>query len=229
MLGGAAVLFGSGLAVHSGISGLTQEEIALLDPMDLGSLDRTATNHYSAEAKYTSDALVAAGSLGAALWMTNHHMRKDALTIGVMGIETVGWTTGLAQLTKSLVSRIRPFVYNPAAHLADKQERDARYSFFSGHTSLTAALGTFSASIFSAYYPGSRWKPLVWTAALTLPALTGYMRFLAGKHFPTDIITGYAIGAAIGLLVPSLHKTRDYDTSWSVTLGPLGGSLAYAF
>ena len=39
-----------------------------------------------------------------------------------------------------------------------------------------------------------------------LPAVTGYLRFKAGKHFPTDIIVGYGVGATIGYLVPELHK-----------------------
>jgi membrane-associated phospholipid phosphatase len=29
----------------------------------------------------------------------------------------------------------------------------------------------------------------------------------AGKHFPTDVLTGVLVGGAVGTLVPYLHRT----------------------
>jgi membrane-associated phospholipid phosphatase len=37
-------------------------------------------------------------------------------------------------------------------------------------------------------------------------ALTGFSRVNTGHHFATDVITGFAIGAAVGYLVPALHR-----------------------
>ena len=42
---------------------------------------------------------------------------------------------------------------------------------------------------------------------LAIPAWTGIERYLAGKHFPTDIIPGYIFGAACGFFIPHLHRT----------------------
>ncbi|MEM9023429.1 MAG: phosphatase PAP2 family protein, partial [Bacteroidota bacterium] len=74
----------------------------------------------------------------------------------------------------------------------------------------------------------------------TVPATTGLMRVLAGKHFPTDVITGYAVGGAIGFLVPHLHRKRadkeatsDGGFSWTPSLLPgatgLGMNMSYRF
>jgi len=43
-----------------------------------------------------------------------------------------------------------------------------------------------------------------WAAAV--PAAVGYFRMEAGKHFLTDVLLGYSIGATVGVLVPELHK-----------------------
>ncbi len=37
----------------------------------------------------------------------------------------------------------------------------------------------------------------------------GYLRMKAGVHYPTDVIAGYTPGAAIGLIIPVLHKNNQ--------------------
>ena len=37
-------------------------------------------------------------------------------------------------------------------------------------------------------------------------ATTGYLRYAAGRHYPTDILAGAAMGAFVGYIVPSLHE-----------------------
>jgi len=39
-----------------------------------------------------------------------------------------------------------------------------------------------------------------------MPAVTGYLRYEAGRHFPTDILGGYALGALTGVLIPIMHR-----------------------
>ena len=48
----------------------------------------------------------------------------------------------------------------------------------------------------------------LWSGAVLIPATAAYLRVQSGKHFPTDVMAGYAVGAAIGWLVPHLHKTK---------------------
>jgi membrane-associated phospholipid phosphatase len=87
-------------------------------------------------------------------------------------------------------------------------ESDARKSFFSGHSSMTACNTFFAAKIWSDMHPNSKLKPWVWTAAAAVPAYAALQRVQAGKHYPSDVIVGLAVGAAMGYLIPQIHLTR---------------------
>jgi membrane-associated phospholipid phosphatase len=39
--------------------------------------------------------------------------------------------------------------------------------------------------------------------------VTGLSRINTHNHFPTDAIVGYIVGAAIGYLIPELHKYEN--------------------
>jgi len=93
---------------------------------------------------------------------------------------------GLTSLTKRVTLRPRPLVYNELVPFSDKQQKNSRYAFFSGHASVSAANSIFAAKVFSDYFPDSKWKPIVWSAAILIPTSTAYLRVKAGKHYPTD-------------------------------------------
>ena len=114
------------------------------------------------------------------------------------------------------VQRPRPCSYQPERRYREglscsPTDDDAYLSFFSGHTATTAALSaTATYMAFREDDGGSR-------GAFTLAgglALTGFVaaeRMRAGKHFPTDVLTGAAVGAAVGVLVPHLHHVSRGD------------------
>ena len=93
--------------------------------------------------------------------------------------------------------------------------KSARFAFFSGHTSVTASNFFFTAKVFSDYFPDSKLKPYIWSVAAIAPAITAYLIVKAGRHYKTDVITGYAVGAAIGFLVPHLHRKKS-SKKWTV-------------
>ena len=134
--------------------------------------------------------------------------RGEGFAIAGMALQTLFITDATTNTIKAMAKRFRPYTYNPDVPTKAKLNSGARYSFVSGHTSITAAFGFFSAKVYSDLYPESPWKPVVWTIGATIPAVTGYLRYRAGKHFPTDIIGGYILGAATGFLVPHLHKKK---------------------
>jgi undecaprenyl-diphosphatase len=102
------------------------------------------------------------------------------LAAGAAGVALYKWL-------KASTSRPRPY----QAHTAIRAGADPldRFSFPSGHA-LHAA--SFSILIV-AYYPGLAW--LVAPFALLVAA----SRLVLGLHYPTDVLAGAAIGAALAL------------------------------
>jgi len=98
----------------------------------------------------------------------------------------------LYSLLKHLFVRERPFIthtaIDPAAAPLD------RYSFPSGHT-LHAVSFAWQAS---AHFPELAW------VLLPLAALIAGSRVVLGLHYPTDVVAGAAIGAALAELGSAL-------------------------
>ena len=112
--------------------------------------------------------------------------------------------TGLTNVVKRTVARPRPFVYGLPAGTQALQEDASYASFFSGHSSMTFAVGFAAARSFA---PGqSRKRTFVRYAVATgLAATTGALRVAARKHFPSDVLAGAAAGATVGLYTARVH------------------------
>ena len=194
------------------LQGFTEAELAALDASGIPAWDRWSLNRWDETAGHRSDLLfysAAAWSSAAVLlpaWKEKNVWAS--VPTAVMWVEMNALTLVATDLTKNLVSRPRPFTYFSGAPLEARMDFDARKSFFSGHTSMTAANSFYAAKVYADMYPDSKWKPWVWTAAALLPAVTAQQRMAAGKHFFTDVLVGYGVGALIGWGVPQLHLQR---------------------
>jgi hypothetical protein len=208
VLGSTAILFGLGFWADQGYEPLTPEEIAALDPESINWFDRSATRRYSPGAAKASDVMLYATMAAPLSLALTDQGSKQPGTLGLMYLETYALQGGLTYLAKNLFSRTRPYVYNddPEIPMALKMEKTSRRSFYSGHTSTAFASMVFLASVFERLYPDSSARGWVWGGCLTAAATTGYLRYAAGRHYPTDILVGAAMGAFVGYLVPSLHE-----------------------
>jgi membrane-associated phospholipid phosphatase len=225
---GGAALSGTSLYLQSRVTPLTTAQLSNLDVNAIPKFDRWVAGRWNTTAKYASDILVPSAFLAALCNFGEPKVRQDWKTVTVMGIETGLIAFGLNNSTKSLALRTRPFLYGGAAPMDEKLKPDARFSFFSGHTTFSAAACFFGAKVYFDYHPTSKWRPVVGAAAALIPAGIGTLRMIAGKHFPTDVLVGYAVGAATGILVPALHKTgRKTDVSLVPTLGGAGLYLSF--
>ena len=225
LIGVGALTLTSGQIIESNTTILSISDINNLNPNNVNSFDRNAIYNFSESARKTSDYLLYGSMLAPLSLLLDKKVRQDWVTVGVMGVEVLMITYGVTPTTKASVLRTRPFTYNPDVSLELKQEPDARYSFFSGHTAVSASVTFFAAKVFSDMNPDSKWKPLVWVGAAVIPAATGWARVEAGKHFPTDVITGYVVGAAIGYFIPVLHLKKD-DSKASLSLEPHSNGMA---
>jgi len=193
---------------------VTLEELALLDRNDVSAFDRGATNNYSSKAQTISDVMLFSGATIPIFTLFSNKCRQETKSIALMTVETVLITNGLTNITKSIAKRYRPFNYNPEVPDNIKLGKSSRLSFFSGHASVTSSLCVMSAKILTDLNPNMKHKGLVWGSALLFPATIGYLRYEAGKHFPTDVITGYAVGAVIGYIIPTIHMSDRVDLSY---------------
>lgn len=190
---------------------VTLDELALLDRNNVNSFDRGATDNYSSRAQTISDVMLFSGATIPMFTLFSNNCRQETKSIAFMTVETVLITNGLTNITKSIAKRYRPFNYNPNVPEDIKLGKSSRLSFFSGHASVTSSLCVMSAKILTDLNPNMKYKGLVWGASLLFPATIGYLRYEAGKHFPTDVITGYVVGAAVGYLIPTIHMSDRVD------------------
>jgi len=201
-------------------------DIGLLSKADISRFDRWAANNSSGTAQSVSDIfLYSSVSLPFFIYLSSNS-RGNELDIGIMAFETFLITNGITNIFKGSFNRFRPLAYNEDFDLEGKLTRGTRHSFISGHASNTAALSFFTAKVLLDLHPELNNKYLVWIPTILIPATISYLRVEAGKHFPTDVIAGYALGAAVGYLIPTLHKHKNIDLSIS-PLGGLGLSMIF--
>lgn len=206
---------------------LTLADIAAADANDVNGFDRFATTYWSPRADHVSDVGLVIGLVAPAALLGSKNGRSELGTIALMVAEGGFATLGLTNFTKITALRTRPFVYNAAAPLQEKLDVDARFSFFSGHTSLTTFGAFFTAKVLHDLHPEANWRVATWSGAAAISALTGYLRIRAGRHFPTDVLAGLAVGAGIGWLVPQIHKSKAGNLS--LYPAPQGLGMAWRF
>ncbi|UYZ58825.1 phosphatase PAP2 family protein [Hymenobacter latericus] len=206
-----ALLVTTGVAFNQGRQdeGLTDEEVAALRRDDVNRFDRFAAGNYDPTAKRISDyPFYASFAAPLVLALADGDVRSKAGQVGVLYLETLSVTGALFTVATAAVPRSRPLAYstNPELTISQRGNNNSTNSFFAGHTAATATNTFFVAKVFHDFHPESAARPYVWAAAAAVPAAVGYLRLKAGKHFLSDNLVGYAVGAASGILVPQLHK-----------------------
>jgi membrane-associated phospholipid phosphatase len=203
-LGG--LTYGISIPLQKKVDPLSPEQLEGLDPLLLRRFERVSTWQDSELARLGSDIGLRASVLTPLALLGDPRSRSEFGTISVMWLETLLVNNGITRLVKASARRARPYAYNPMTGEELKVEPETRLSFFSGHTSNSAAACFFTAQTLTNNRPGMQNKGLVWASAAALPALTGLLRIKAGRHFPTDVVVGYGVGALIGIVVPNLHR-----------------------
>jgi membrane-associated phospholipid phosphatase len=211
----SAAVFGAGFLVQGldYAKPYSEEDIINNPPKieDINSFDRSSADNWSPTIGQASDYVLYTTALLPALFLSEHHTGRDIKVLLVMYAEVFTFNYGATEIAKNFSKRARPYVYNEDLPLSTRTGSDSRKSFFSGHTSQTAAACFYFAKVIHDYHPDFRrgYKIGLWTFAAAVPAVNGYLRVKAGKHFPTDVISGYVVGAASGLLIPQLHRTKS--------------------
>ena len=143
-----------------------------------------------------------------------------ALVDAMMYAQSLSLTLAFTDVTKIAVRRPRPSAYSCGGSCTST---DLDLSFFSGHSSTVAdvaATATYLAFVRSPH-TARPWITLI--AGTLLTSFVSYERVRAGAHFPTDVIAGSAAGAAIGVLVPHMHRHETEQPATWVGLAPAQG------
>jgi hypothetical protein len=226
IIGSGTVVGVTALVLDRSLQPLTQQEVDQLSRGSVNRFDRSATYRYSVSSSRASDILYGVALAAPAAFFSQSAVRRDWQTVTLMYLETFGWVGATTEFAKVSVQRLRPLVYNPDVPFDSKSSSESRKSFFSGHSSVAFASAVFISTVYGDYNPDSKWKPYVWAGSLLTAGVVGLLRYEAGAHYPTDILTGAAVGSAIGYAIPWLHRTEK--ESASLTPGVPGADIGFS-
>jgi membrane-associated phospholipid phosphatase len=207
-------------------------EIQTLSAGSINRFDRSATSYWNPKADRFSDAITLGFMAAPALLLVpnvkNREYRQAAI-LALMYAEVVLLTYGLTEFTKNLDLRIRPYMYNSALSLNEKQDLaatgDARRSFYSLHAALVFGTAAFTSKTLIDLYGWNAQTRWIIAGAGSLALSVSALRFYSGQHFPTDIVAGALMGGLTGYVVPLFHKKAATKVSFNF----LGNSFRLAY
>jgi membrane-associated phospholipid phosphatase len=201
--GDVAVVTGAGLLTVAGA--LAHPPAAACAPCnsaDLIGFDRGVIDWNSTGARRGSDVLLISVVGGAALasvaGLEPARARGDAAVLAT----ALSVTTAATEWLKVGIHRARPALYRSGAVEAAAVHEN-RESFPSGHASVAFAAATAYATLAARQHlpHATRNSILLYVGAVSVSVL----RVAGGKHFPTDVLGGAALGTGIGWTVARLH------------------------
>lgn len=207
---------------------LDENQINALDKNDIWSFDRNVFSQSYPAPSYVysvSDWGLWMSYISPALLFLDQEIRENWLDVTLLYFETQAINLNIyAWGGPVFTKRVRPLVYMEDESIDYKLGEGTTDSFFSGHASMTAGASFFIAKVLSDYHPelGAK-KWLIYGAALIPPAFIGYYRYRGFMHFPSDILLGTAVGAAVGVSIPHLHKIRKKRNK-NISIVPFTGS-----
>ena len=172
------------------------------DPGTLPGVDRWALRSVSATGDVASD-VVLAGVAGFTAFAGLHGLPAQQWRGNFAVFASVAsWTGATTEWLKVLVRRKRPVLYTTDAVTA-ASDPENQQSLPSLHASLAFGAATSYLVIARRQHLPHRTRNtiLLYAGAVGVAAL----RVVAGKHFPTDVLAGAALGSAVGWLVPTIH------------------------
>ena len=199
----------AGGAVIAGGGAITRPPLAACapcDPADLPAIDRGVIDWHSGFARGASDVLVLGVAGGALLGATRNLPAARARGDAVVLANALTWTAAATEWIKVAAHRARPALYRSGAPDA-ATSADNRKSFPSGHTAIAFAAATAYTTLAARQQlpHAQRNAVLLYSGAV----IVGTLRVAGGKHFPTDVLTGAALGAAVGWLTARLHPVAS--------------------
>ena len=208
----ALVWLGLALSRPTFLNPYCGEEPALCSYESVNALDRISlgvqipnADEFSYTTQYTAGAVAFAVPL---IWSTSQAIIGKLTPFGLISVwitdlilltEVTIWNGAATEVSHHFTHRPRPFVYvQPGVHGTNPSHY---VSFYSGHTSFSAAI--IVAGFFILLARKAPLFLLILYSALgeALIFSTGYLRIMAARHFLSDVICGIFFGAFVAFWV----------------------------
>ena len=196
----------------------TVAEMEALDEKNVPGIDRWAAGMENKKIDDFSNNLFYGSLLFPAFLFIVKDIRKDAAMISFLYLETFAITGLLYTGSTYFIDRYRPEAYRNHIPQSDKTSGNYRNAFFAGHPALVGTASFFAAKVYADYHPYSKGKYYVYGGAALATAGMIYMRHIAGKHFPTDLLVGTLVGVVVPHAVLHFHKkAANKDRAWNLS------------
>lgn len=200
------VKIGGGLALHAGVNLLMEHNHwgGPIRTWEVPVLDGLAQYRLAPKTARVSDGM-AMGTAVAAGVLTLALPKNQRTEYMVVGLQNVWLTANITQTVKVLAARNRPYTQAPGFVSGSP---DDHYSFFSGHSSITASVATTALMVALNQRDLVSWGRPAAYAAGGLALTTAALRIAAGKHYPSDVVTGLLVGIGVSIINTKLHETQ---------------------
>ena len=170
----------------------------------LGPIDNWAQTTLNDRTARVSDGMALSTALAAG--MITLALPKNQQTQYIqLAVQNVWITANITQTVKMLALRNRPYTQTPGFV---SSKTDDHFSFFSGHSAITATAAT-TAIMMALNQPNmSTWGKAAAYSAGGLALTTAILRIGAGKHYPSDVVTGILVGVAVAVINTKLHEAN---------------------
>jgi membrane-associated phospholipid phosphatase len=125
----------------------------------------------------------------------NYYDENSSVLMGLSEGLSAGLTFGL----KNIFKRDRPFAVLSNVHYNKEKFLLDRYSFPSGHTSMSFSMATS----LTLRYPD---KPVLIASLYLYSTVVSLGRIYLGVHYPSDVLGGMLIGSGSAVIIHSLRK-----------------------
>jgi membrane-associated phospholipid phosphatase len=119
--------------------------------------------------------------------------------------ETAAWNWTATETAQLLSQRPRPPLFNRVVNTKPADRRSQYTSFWSGHTSYVAAMGT-ALALLARRRARLRLGVALGVFAVGATLATGAFRILEGRHFLFDVVAGALAGALVACLVATRRR-----------------------
>jgi membrane-associated phospholipid phosphatase len=177
-----------------------------VDIASVNVIDRAAMFPYS-KALDTASTLVEYATFAAPLLLGIFLTFDQDITAGVIYGEVFSLAMFAKSGMKSLLPRVRPWVYLAPQSGTAPDVWEGNDSFPSGHATMAFAAASFGITYAAIMFPTAPWLVPFIVAEASGAVVTASLRVFAGMHFISDVTVGALLGTAFGVALPLLHQT----------------------